>query len=307
MTSSDRAVRKYLAAWAEPEIAIAQAVSPTYGEVLVVPACDEGARFVADLEAIPDAFDERALVIVVINGSVAHSEHVHATNASLLRELSGGARVLSGDPPAFLGERDGFDLLCVDRASESWRFPAKRGVGLARKVGCDLALALVASGRVTSPWIHTSDADARQPTERFRVAAAERDERVAALTFPYEHVPDGDAGEAIRLYEISLRYWVTALAWAGSPYAFSSIGSTFAIRANAYAQVRGFPRREAGEDFHLLDKVAKLGVVRTPLCPPLLLSGRASERVPFGTGRAVRRMRDERVGEDRFTLYEGLS
>ena len=50
---------------------------------------------------------------------------------------------------------------------------------------------------------------------------------------------------------------------------------------------RGFPRRKAGEDFHLLAKLAKLGPVRALRGEPILLSGRVSTRVPFGTGAGI--------------------
>ena len=66
-----------------------------------------------------------------------------------------------------------------------------------------------------------------------------------------------------RLYEYSLRYYVAGLTYAQSPYAFHTIGSTMAVNAEHYASVRGFPRREAGEDFYLLNKLAKVGSVHT--------------------------------------------
>ncbi len=37
----------------------------------------------------------------------------------------------------------------------------------------------------------------------------------------------------------------------------SEAGSSLGVLAPAYAEVRGFPRRQAGEDFYLLDKLAK--------------------------------------------------
>jgi hypothetical protein len=54
--------------------------------------------------------------------------------------------------------------------------------------------------------------------------------------------------------------------------------------------VRGFPRRSGGEDFYLLNKVAKLGAVATDKTPTIELEGRLSSRVPFGTGPAVAKL-----------------
>jgi hypothetical protein len=38
--------------------------------------------------------------------------------------------------------------------------PHKEGVGLARKIGCDIALSLYERGTLKSRWLHTTDADA---------------------------------------------------------------------------------------------------------------------------------------------------
>ena len=54
--------------------------------------------------------------------------------------------------------------------------------------------------------------------------------------------------------------------------------------------MRGFPRRSGGEDFYLLNKVAKLGPVATDVTPTIELEGRVSDRVPFGTGPAVAKL-----------------
>jgi hypothetical protein len=84
--------------------------------------------------------------------------------------------------------------------------------------------------------------------------------------------------------------------FADSPYAFHTIGSTMAVSAIHYAKVRGFPRREAGEDFYLLNKLAKVGSVLQldlgPDCEALEIEARRSDRVPFGTGAAVIKITD---------------
>jgi len=71
------------------------------------------------------------------------------------------------------------------------------------------------------------------------------------------------------------------------------------VRADAYAQVRGFPRRAGGEDFYLLNKLAKVGDVWSPTAPVIELDARASTRAPFGTGPAVTRLVNRlEAGED---------
>jgi hypothetical protein len=67
-----------------------------------------------------------------------------------------------------------------------------------------------------------------------------------------------------------------------------------AVSADHYAKVRGFPKREAGEDFYLLNKLAKVGSVmelcQDQDCQPIEIEARCSDRVPFGTGAAVTRI-----------------
>jgi hypothetical protein len=113
--------------------------------------------------------------------------------------------------------------------------------------------------------------------------------RRVGLTLPFWHVPGGDpvVDAATGAYELSLRYYTLGLAAAGSPYAYESMGSCIAARADAYAEVRGFPRRQAGEDFYLLDKLAKVGAIHRPVRQPIELRSRRSARVPFGTGARV--------------------
>src|SRR5690606_34714388 len=63
-----------------------------------------------------------------------------------------------------------------------------------------------------------------------------------------------------------------------------------ALHVKSHAAARGFPRRAAGEDFHLLRKLAKLGPIEVPAVPPVRVRSRRSDRVPFGTGPSVDRL-----------------
>jgi hypothetical protein len=60
-----------------------------------------------------------------------------------------------------------------------------------------------------------------------------------------------------------------------------------AVAVPAYASVRGFPKREAAEDFYLLNKIAKIGPVIRLRHSAVRLRARTSARTPFGTGAAV--------------------
>lgn len=254
---------KYLARYAEPEIALAEQLG-VYDHVLCVPACAEPASFFSGLEA---PLSERVLVIVVVNGP-EHDAEVERVNRQTLGELA---------------QRE--HCLVIDRATAGKYVPKKQGVGLARKIASDVACAMHAQGKLRSRWIHMTDCDVVLPSDYF---AASPDDGVL-LTYPFRHVPGGDADvdRAHAIYELFLRYYVSGLRHAGSPYAFQTIGSCLATEVSAYAAVRGVPRRQAAEDFYLVNKMAKLGAVITPDCTPIEIIARRSLRVPFGTGRST--------------------
>lgn len=269
----DRVVRKYLAHYAEPDARADLPAETSWDRVLVVPAFDEAPDFTERVTArAPTGL--RVLKIVVVNAAPDHPPDAVARTESLLQALR---------------DRPLADLCVIDRVTENRRIPPAQGVGLARKIGTDLALRLWADGRIRGRWLQTTDADAELPAQYFRAAEA-IDPGAAALVWPFAHVPATDRAHA--MYECSLRYYVTGLRWAGSPYAYHSVGSTLSVDPVAYAKVRGFPRRAAGEDFHVLNKLAKVGAVVAPdrSVDPIRLAARTSGRVPFGTGPAVARI-----------------
>jgi hypothetical protein len=298
---AEPAYRKYLEKYAEPEARFAPQLQQPYAAALVVPAYAEDASLLADLEPALNAAAERVLLIVVVNATEGAEPATHATNQRLLEALH--ARLLlrqdltapSGcAAAATLGRAGKYDLLLIDRASPGRRLPLDQGVGLARRIGMDVGLGLYAQGGLASAWLGCTDGDARLPVDYFAQNAAtpargRGGTRRVALTLPFQHVTGGhaDVDQATAIYELSLRYYTLGLASAGSPYAYESLGSCIVALAEAYAEVRGFPRRQAGEDFYLLDKLAKVGSVHRPEREPILLRSRASARVPFGTGARV--------------------
>ncbi len=271
--------------------------------ILVVPVCNETP---AILRPLPPAAG-RSLMILVVNEPESSQPGVSAANRAFADEVQARfERKWQSGPSAglalFSDPASPRDVLLVDRFSEGLRFAGKGGVGYARKTGADIAACLYHRKRVVSPWIHCSDADVVLPGRYFSAASAggtENTKTVAALIYPFRHVAGGegiDDGvvQMSRLYEYSLRYYVAGLNFAHSPYAFHTIGSTMAVHAKHYAKVRGFPRREAGEDFYLLNKLAKVGSIQSldekKQCGPIEIAARLSDRVPFGTGAAVGKM-----------------
>ncbi len=275
---------------------------------MVIPACNETPEFLR----APPPCRGRSLMILVINESVSVSKEVSSNNRALAASVQARFELQWQSAPEFSGFklslfRDPLaprDVLLVDRFNEGRKLPVKGGVGHARKIGVDLAVSLIHRKCINSHWVHCTDADVQLPETYFSCSNAVQNpgSGYAVLIYPFHHCDDQERVEskevvlATQLYELSLRYYVAGMKLADSPYAFHTIGSTMAVSAIHYAKVRGFPRREAGEDFYLLNKLAKVGSVLElgsgSDCKPLEIEARRSDRVPFGTGAAVIKITD---------------
>jgi hypothetical protein len=169
------------------------------------------------------------------------------------------------------------------------------GVGLARKIVMDEAIRrLFYSGRLDGVVIGF-DADSicdqnylREIEEFFLV----RPEANGANIY-FEHRIKSDIKNknniGIASYELHLRYMVHALRYTQFPYAFHSVGSSLAVRGSAYVKQGGMNRRKAGEDFYFLQKIIPLGNFGEINSTRIIPSERESDRVPFGTGRAMKK------------------
>ncbi|MEX2366667.1 MAG: hypothetical protein WD601_08685, partial [Pseudohongiellaceae bacterium] len=204
--------------------------------------------------------------------------------------------------------RDDQHVLVVDRYSDTRLVPDREGVGLARKIGVDIACRLFAEGHSSGPWIYSSDADVTVPSAYFNASSKMDELHTAAALFPFRHSSSGSRqlDYCQSLYDFSLYYYVAGLRWAGSPYAFHTIGSTLLINARHYVQVRGFPRRNAAEDFYLLNKLAKTGHIATLEAPVISIKSRTSDRVPFGTGPALAGMLQMQDPARQYLFYHPL-
>ena len=275
---------QYRSRYAEPESGLAALCPDDFDVVTVVPACGESATFVDGYRAAArDA--GRLLVIAVLNGRAGADDSVHASNEKCFRELGARFSLQELGRSGWLGRDASMSLLVIDRFTIDHRLPSRQGVGLARKIGADVALELIATGRVRQPFFAMTDADAYLPEDYYgRVAELEPD--CSAAVFPFWHEPSGESrvDRATALYEIRLRYIQRGLQWANSPYAFHTVGSTMAVHALGYAQVRGVPKRRAAEDFYLLGKLSKLRPLARLRGAPVRIRSRVSGRVPFGTG-----------------------
>ena len=303
---------KYLDRYAEHEVntlGLAALNTHRYAHVIVIPAYDEAPKFVDQLlTQLTDV--EPTLIICVINtptGSHDHDAYLRTVN--LWQALSGsgkadlGTESTADEQTHCLIERwknTPVDLLLINRFTNGQQIPERQGVGLARKIGNDVATALIAKGIVTSEWIHNTDADATLPknylSETLSLEASayylpfihETHSKPSCQNITSRNAVPQNISTNMALYELSLHYYVLGLQWAESPYGFHTIGSTLILNAAKYCAVRGFPKRNGGEDFHLLNKLAKVGSIRTLGGQPIIINGRESHRVPFGTGPALK-------------------
>ncbi len=275
---------QYRGRYAEPESGLALLCPEPVDFVMVVPVCAESAAFVDGYQPAARGAG-RLLVIAVLNGRAEAEDSVHRVNAECFRQLSARFSLRALGSGGWLGRDASMHVLVVDRFTNPRRLPPRQGVGLARKIGADIALELIAAGRVRHPFVAMVDADARLPEDYFG-RIAELEPECSAAVFPFWHEPSGggDVDRATALYEIRLRYFQRGLQWAHSPYAFHTVGSTMVVHALCYAQVRGVPLRQAGEDFYLLGKLSKLRPLVRLRGEPVRLRSRFSARVPFGTG-----------------------
>lgn len=186
----------------------------------------------------------------------------------------------------------------------SWQlFPKKiAGPGSARKYGMDMAVRRFNQIDRPDGVIISLDADAvisrdylLSIREHF-IANPKQD----AATIYFEHQYQ-EPDDPVVLYELYLRYFRHAMEWSGYPHHFYSIGSCFAVKAKPYAEQGGMNRKNAGEDFYFLNKIELNGVLGECNKPVVYPSGRVSDRVPFGTGTEVKKIREE-GGYDVYSL-----
>ena len=301
MTALGRSSRQYRSRYAAEEIQLASAVFPAatapVDYVLAIPASAEsstlvdGYRVAVRRVASCEGAKKSVLVLVVVNGRVGADDSVFQRNRRCFEGLRDGFALHEVAPGAWRGADTDVQMIVIDRYTQGRQLPADQGVGLARKVGADLALELIVREQVRTPFIAMSDGDATLPDDYFeRIANLGSD--CSAAMFPFWHEPSGDVhvDRATAVYEIRLRYHVRALRWAESPYAFQTMGSTLVVNAESYAGVRGMPQRQAGEDFYFLDKLSKIRPLARLSGDPVVLRSRVSDRVPFGTGAATNKL-----------------
>ena len=165
-----KAVSKYLARHAEPEARAADALSGEFAHALIVPAYGEGQSLFDALGSVPRGPAGDTLVVVVLNARADSPREKHDVNAQArerLRAAAAQTREVQAEHPISILTYPNGRLVLVDRALPGHFLPEGQGVGLARKIGNDLALRLHDAGGLTSSWLHNTDADVLLPNDYF--------------------------------------------------------------------------------------------------------------------------------------------
>ncbi|RXQ96770.1 glycosyltransferase [Ancylomarina salipaludis] len=221
-------------------------------------------------------------VIVIVNSSEQASDEVLSQNAKTIT-----------DAQEWISQHE----------DEKMRFflihqpnlPKKSaGVGLARKIAMDEAVSRFNKINCPQGIITGYDADSSCDSNYFTEIEKlfKKYPKANGANIFYEHPLEGDEFDeliynSIAQYELYLRYYMLAMRFAGHPHAYHTVGSSFAVTAEAYIKQGGMNRRQAGEDFYFLQKIIALGKFYEIKHTRVIPSPRTSDRVPFGTGKAM--------------------
>lgn len=261
--------------------------------VVVIPCYNEPALFdtLHNLRA-SDRPEVNVLTVIVLNSGVLADESVVEQNR------------ISYDQAGLFADRynePGFGFLPLLFEE----LPRKHaGVGLARKIGMDLAVEHFLRNRKPRGVIISLDADCTV-SANFLTTVWEtfsRDKFLNGTIHDFCHRVEEDGAipvSAARQYEAYIHYFRSMLEYTGFPYYWYTIGSAFAVSADAYVRVGGMGRQQGGEDFYFLQKIFALGNIRELKDVRVFPMARLSARVPFGTGPSLQKIMDEPDGNVR--------
>ena len=313
-----KAISKYLDQYAEPESKTLSSFSLHFERGLVIPIYRESASVLAKFRQFAEA-QTATLLILVVNRPVSDPQADWLADFTSALQYQPTQWQSPSKQISLYTLANNSGMLLIDRCAVP--IPRDQGVGLARKIGNDVLLALIHQQKVSSHWMANTDADTQLADDYFSPLQFLDETRclkqkIAAAVYPFQHIfidaiddnnNDNDSNSnsnsnnsnqnshklPTQLYEFSLYYYVEGLTLAKSKYAYHTIGSVIAINYHHYPLVRGFPKRAGAEDFYLLNKLAKTGIIHCLQESPVAIEARASDRVPFGTGPAVIKLSEQ--------------
>lgn len=272
---------------------ISEEPSVSLGIVIVVPCFNEQ-ELIYTLQSLLDCQTPQAdvEVIVVVNDAETTPAEIKLRNTSAYSEAKQWATVHSNKKLAF------YPIYCTNLP------PKHAGVGLARKIGMDQAVCRFVKANNLNGIIVNLDADSL--CDRNYLVEIEnhfvKHPKTPGASIYFEHPVTNDPPTGIVQYELHLRYLNQAFRVIGHPHAYHTVGSCFAVRIYSYVKQGGMNKRQAGEDFYFIQKIIWLGNFTEINTTRVIPSARISNRVPFGTGAALKKLADE--NEDTLRSYQ---
>ena len=258
------------------------------GIITVIPCIDEP-DILRTLESLLSCLAPKSLVevIIVINESEVADGRIRKKNEKTFEQIK---KWVSDSSKPFIK----FYPIYPIPLPKKWA-----GAGLARKIGMDEAIRRFNAFNNPKGIILSLDADTLVDKNYFTEVENYFLNHTDAIgaNIRFDHIKagiDAKLKEGIELYEAYMAYYKEAHAFIGFPFAMYTIGSAFAVTADAYVKQGGMVKRVAGEDFYFLNKLTTLGKLGKINSTCVYPSSRVSSRVPFGTGPNMRRwMTDE--------------
>ncbi len=268
----------------------------SYPRAVVIPALAERVHLPSTIESLsnsaPTGILDDTLVLVVVNNRPPESGDA-ANQIELMEQIEDNAQTLKWLED--MSAKGTLPLAWINASTPGHELPPWGGVGLARKIGCDSVLAFLLGLKkpiaLDDIIIFSLDADTIVSSDYLETAGRELRRSGCTggvISFKHQEADSPESQAAIDEYEAFLNYYVACLRWAGSPYAFQTIGSCLCFTASGYVRANGFAaRRQAGEDFYFCMELAKTGAICEIQKTMVFPSARMSRRVPFGTGKRM--------------------
>lgn len=274
--------RDYLIKYSFCSPQITETPNSKLGIVVVIPCFNEP-DLISTLESLWNCDKTQCAVevIIVLNAAENSDKEIIFQNEKTFSEFEKWASEHYSDS---------INFFCI----KNYSLPKKHaGVGLARKIGMDEAIARFEKINNEKGIIVCFDADSicdenylTEIENHFK-----KNPETTACSIYFEHPTKGELEkkiyEGIIQYELFLRYYRQGLKYAKHPAAFHTIGSSMAVHAEIYCKQGGMNRKKAGEDFYFLHKIIPLGNFSELNSTRVIPSPRVSNRVPFGTGKAI--------------------
>ncbi len=268
----------YLLRYATEDRGIAKSVDSSPDLVVVIPSFKEP-NIQTTLSSLLESYranenlNDRVRVIIVVN----HPESAHPDDIKVNEATMESIRTWKQEHQNALPVHE----LLVELPHK------KAGVGLARKTGMDEAVRVFEQFDQDGIIVNL-DADCTV-SSNYLSAILNHFETYGhspAASIYFEHqIEPTDTG--ILNYELFLRYFINAQRFCHLPFAYQTIGSSMAVRSRDYQKQGGMNSKKAGEDFYFIQKMLLLGKYSEINDCTVYPSSRQSDRVPFGTGRAM--------------------